>query len=232
MEGSTRASMTWKNASSKSAPSRSLCPALVTASGSARVAVLHALEGGAEVDGGVRVEQLRHRTHLEGTLERERAVVEGQRRRTSERSREGAEQLLAVAHEIVEGRARAVPLEQRELRQMPLGGLSVAEHVREAVDALDAVREHALERELRRGVQVADDGRAARLERGPDAHRERVDVGLGGGGGYELGRVHLEKAALVEEGARQAERPRSTLDARPEGLLGDRLSRHLLLVGR
>src|SRR4029077_13528632 len=107
------------------------------------------------------------------------------------------DELLGVVADLVESRARAIPLDHRELARVVRAALVIAEALADLKDPLATRGEHALHLKLGRRDQKAV------------ARRNRVEVHLERGRAHEQRRLDLEKAARGEELAHDGEHARA-----------------------
>ena len=110
----------------------------------------------------------------------------------------------------VEGEAGAVPLQHGELEVVAPPHLAVAKAVRQLEDGARAGRQQPLHGELRRGLQpepLAPGG-------GDGLGRERRQVQVGAAAVAQHRRLHLQHAALGEEGPHLGQQPRPVAQGR------------------
>ena len=105
------------------------------------------------------------------------------------------DELLGVAHHVLDARARAVPLQHRELGVVTSADLAPTKARRDLVDARQPLGEEALHLVLRRRAQPPGPAPVA------SRHFERIEVKVEPGRRHDDGRLHLQEAARVEEGA-------------------------------
>ena len=111
-------------------------------------------------------------------------------------SEERLAQVAGQLHAGAEIIARAIPLDERELRVVQRALLFLAEDAADLVDGLGPGRQEPLHGELRRGLQPE----GPRLSAGrADVERKRIEVPIDDRIGREDRRFHFQEAAVVEE---------------------------------